>query len=779
MSSNSEIEFPSQIPVLPLRDIVLFPGTVYPLLIGRSSSLKVIDKVVEEDKLVLMLTQKDQTQDDVTSRMLYRTGVIGRIVQMLRLPTGMTKILVEVLARADAPRMSKKGGIYFAQLHPFVPESEGEKRLKAAMRRTLSVFRGYVASNPNLPDELLLSLERLQSPQQVADYIAAYLDCEYQKKQDILEARSVYQQFLLLTKLLKEENEILKLEKSIDVLTRDKLAKSQRIFFLQEQMKAIRRELGEESDEDEDDIILDYREKIRKARMPKPVQEKAFEELDRLVSMAEMSPEATVVRTYLDWLCSLPWAKRTRETISIDRAREILDEDHYGLEKPKERILEHLSVLKLVKRIRGPILCLVGPPGVGKTSLGKSVARALNRKFVRVSLGGVRDEAEIRGHRRTYIGSLPGRILQSIKKAGTKNPVFLLDEVDKMSSDFRGDPASALLEALDPEQNSAFLDHYLDVEFDLSEILFITTANSDEDIPPALLDRMEIIRLPGYLRNEKLHIAKNFLLPKQVKANGLKETQISLSKQAILEIIDEHTREAGVRELERHIAKICRKVAKRVVETKHVSCVRLKASNLRSYLGVPPYPDRRLKKGSKVGRATGLAWTSVGGEILSVDVTLLQGRDGLILTGRLGDVMKESARAALSYLRDKAEHLGLERDTFRGREVHLHIPEGAVPKDGPSAGITIAAALYSAASGKPLPQDIAMTGEITLRGEVLAIGGLAEKLIAAKRNSIKKVLIPKENLPQLSEISSEIRRGLEVTPIDNLDQVWSILNSGR
>lgn len=778
-SVEPELALPEKLSVLPLRDVVLFPGTVYPLLIGRSSSLKVIEDVIDGEKLLLMLTQKNPAEEEVATENLHRMGIIGRIIQILRLPTGMTKILIEAITRARAIRFYRKGEIYCAKIQSIVPISDSEPRTQAALRRAVAIFRDYIELNQNLPNELLFSIDRIQHPQQISDYIAAYLECDYHKKQTILETSDLYQQFLLIAQILKEEIEILKIEKSIDSITREKLAKSQRVYYLQEQMKAIRRELGDEAEDEEDELVVEYREKIRKARMPRAAREKAFEELERLEGMADLSPEATVVRTYLDWLCSLPWVKRTKDNLDIENARAKLDEDHYGLEKPKERILEHLAVLKLVSRMKGPILCFVGPPGVGKTSLGKSIARAMNRKFIRVSLGGVRDEAEIRGHRRTYIGSLPGRIIQSLKNAGTKNPVFLLDEVDKMSSDFRGDPASALLEALDPEQNKAFLDHYLDVHFDLSEILFITTANHDDGIPPALLDRMEIIRLPGYLRTEKLHIATQFLIPKQLKANGLKRDQLDITKKAILTIIDEYTREAGVRELERHIARICRKTARKFVENKTTKLIHLKASNLRTFLGVPIYPDRRIPVGRTIGRATGLAWTAGGGEILSVDVTLLQGKGDLVLTGRLGEVMKESAKAALTYLKDHAELLGLNRDVFRGREIHLHIPEGAVPKDGPSAGITIAAALYSAASGKPLPQNIAMTGEITLRGEVLAIGGLAEKLIAAKRYVIKKVLIPKENMPQLSEIPPEVRRGLEVTPVDNLDQVWAILNSSE
>jgi len=767
---------PDELPVVPLRDVVIFPGAVYPLLIGRPSSLKVIDQVLDQSKQLLLLAQTDPAIDEPSADDLFRIGVVGRITQILRLPSGVTKVLIEALVRAEVLRLQRRKGVFLASIVPRVPRAEEGQNLQAALRRALSAFRDYVTYHPNLPDELLFALERFQHPQQVADYMCTYADCDYRKKQAILEIRELYQQLVAVTSLLKEEIEILKIEKSIDHQTRDKMTRSQRIFYLQEQMKVIRRELGEEGEE-EDQPFVEYREKIRKARMPKEVREKAQEELDRLAGMAELSPEATVVRTYLDWLCGLPWSKRTRDNLNIERAHRILEEDHYGLQKPKERILEHLSVLKLVERMKGPILCFVGPPGVGKTSLGRSIARAMGRKFVRVSLGGVRDEAEIRGHRRTYIGALPGRIIQSIKKVGSKNPVFLLDEVDKMNADFRGDPAAALLEALDPEQNIAFLDHYLDVEFDLSEVLFLTTANYEEDIPAPLRDRMEIIRLPGYLRTEKLHIAQKFLTPKQLRANGLKASQLALSKEAILRMIDEYTREAGVRELERHIARICRKIARKIAESKAKSSVRLQASQLRTYLGVPPYPDRQLRRERMVGRATGLAWTAAGGDILSIDVTLMHGRSELILTGQLGDVMKESARAALSYLRDQAETLGLDRDFFKGREIHLHIPEGAVPKDGPSAGITIAAALYSAVSGKPLPQDIAMTGEITLRGEVLGIGGLPEKLIAAKRHRLKRVLIPRENLPQLSEVSPEVRRGLKVTPVDNLDQVWHILNA--
>ena len=764
------------LPVIPLRDVVIFPGAVYPLLIGRPNSLKVLEAVLEKDKRLILLAQKDPSLDEVTPDRLFRVGVIGKITQLLRLPSGMTKVLIEGLSRVRVTSLTLSNGMLLAEAESFTPAVSEDKRLEAAQRHAAAVFREYVAGNPNLPDELLLPLERLKHSQAVADYICAYLECDYRKKQALLKIADLYQQFLAVTQLMKEEIEILEIEKSIDHLTRDKLSRSQRLYYLQEQMKVIRRELGEEVEE-EDDPYFEYRDKISKARMPKEAKLKAIEELDRLNGMAELSPEATVVRTYLDWLCALPWAKRTKDTLDINHAAKILDHDHYGLEKPKERILEHLSVLKLVKRMKGPIICFVGPPGVGKTSLGHSIARAMGRQFVRVSLGGVRDEAEIRGHRRTYIGALPGRIIQSMKKVGVKNPVFLLDEVDKMNADFHGDPAAALLEALDPEQNTAFLDHYLDVEFDLSEVLFLTTANHIDGIPAPLLDRMEIIRLPGYLRTEKLAIAQKFLLPKQMRANGLKRDQLTMSREAVLKIIDEYTREAGVRELERYIAKICRKVARKFVESSDYGRVTVNAAGLRSFLGVPPYPTRRKKTGKQVGRATGLAWTPAGGEILSVDVTMMKGRGELVLTGQLGDVMKESARAALSYLRDKAADLGLDQDFFKGREIHLHIPEGAVPKDGPSAGITIAAALYSAVSGKPLPQDIAMTGEITLRGEILAIGGLPEKLIAAKRFNMKKVLIPRENLPQLSEIMPEVRRGLKVLPVDHLDQVWEIFNA--
>jgi ATP-dependent Lon protease len=771
----NDLDLPSELPVIPLRDVVVFPGTVYPLLIGRPASLKVIEEVLDNSRQILLLSQKDATVEEVLPAHLYRVGVVGRITQLLRLPSGMTKVLVEGIIRAGVTRLSKKKGTLTATFIPFVPGWEEGQRNQAAMRRALAIFREYVTFNQTIPDELLLALEHLQQPQQIADYICAYTEGDQNKKQKILEIKDHYQQLLAITRLMKDEIEILKLEKSIDHLTRDKMTRSQRVYYLQEQMKVIRRELGED-EEEEEEIFIEYREKIRKARMPKEIREKAYEELDRLAGMAELSPEATVVRTYLDWMTGLPWAKRTKDSLDIELARKILEEDHYGLKKPKERILEHLSVLKLVERMRGPILCFVGPPGVGKTSLGHSIARAMGRKFVRVSLGGIRDEAEIRGHRRTYIGALPGRIIQCMKKAGSRNPVFLLDEVDKMNSDFRGDPASALLEALDPEQNTSFLDHYLDVDFDLSEVLFLTTANYEDDIPAPLLDRMEIIRLPGYLRHEKLHIAENFLLPKQMKAHGLKHGQLAVSREALYRIIDEYTREAGVREIERHIARLCRKVARRIVEEHYKKPSRIALTDLKGLLGVPSYPDRTLKNEGHVGRATGLAWTSAGGDVLMVDVTLMRGHGEMMLTGQLGDVMKESAKAALTYLRENAESLGLDRDFYRGREIHLHIPEGAVPKDGPSAGITIAAALYSAVSGRPLPQDVAMTGEITLRGEVLAIGGLPEKLIAAKRAKVKIVLIPRENLPQLSEISPEVRRGLKVMPVDSLKQALAILN---
>jgi ATP-dependent Lon protease len=607
----------------------------------------------------------------------------------------------------------------------------------------------------------------------LADFMSAHIAQGADKKQVILEQGSLLDQFLEISRVLKEENEILEIEKNIESQVRERISKSQRNFYLQEQMRIIRKELDEEV-EDETGDIQDYLDKIKEAKFPTHAAERAHEELDKLKQIPMMSPESTVIRNYLDWMLSIPWNKRTRDNSNLNRAQQILDEDHYGLNKAKERILEHLAVLKLVKKLRGQIICFVGPPGVGKTSLGKSIARALGRKFVRLSLGGVRDEAEIRGHRRTYIGALPGRIIQGMKKAGTVNPVFLMDEIDKLATDFRGDPASALLEVLDPEQNSTFSDHYLDVDYDISEVMFITTANVEGMIPPALRDRMEVIHLPGYLPHEKLQIAQNFLVPRQVKENGLNKEQVKFSEKGINALINSWTMEAGVRELERSIATISRKIALKRVRDKKTGTIRIDTRSIPTYLGPPKYEQRRVDDKDMLGASLGLAWTPVGGDILKVEVNIMPGKEALKLTGQLGDVMKESAHAAYSYLRANAGKLGLKEDFYKNREIHLHVPEGAIPKDGPSAGIALATAMYSAISGKKVRHDLGMTGELTIHGDVLAIGGLTAKTMAAQRAGIKRVLIPARNEKDLVDIPKQIRDKLEFTMVNRIEEVLKL-----
>jgi len=639
---------------------------------------------------------------------------------------------------------------------------------QALVRSALTQFTDYVKLNHRIPDEVLLSIGNIQNPYRLADTLSAHIIQSSEVKQEILQAESLQERFIEITKILAAEKQILEIEEKIDGQVRSQLEKGQREFYLQQQMKAIKAELGEEEERAE---TTEYTSKIREAKMSPEAEEKALAELNKLKKMYPTSPESTVVRNYLDWLISLPWQKRTKDKLEIQEAERILEEDHYGLKKPKERIIEHLAVMKLAKQVRGPILCFVGPPGVGKTSLGKSVARALGRNFVRMSLGGVRDEAEIRGHRRTYIGSLPGKIIQCIRKAKTKNPIFLLDEVDKMSVDFRGDPSAALLEVLDPEQNSTFNDHYLEVDFDLSEVFFITTANTLPSIPLPLHDRMETIRLPGYLEFEKLNIAKGFLIPKQLKRHGLDSETLSFSDGALSSVVRQYTREAGVRNLEREIAAICRKVAKQVVSKKLKGPVKITRNNLANYLGPPRYLEWEVESKDAVGSATGLAWTEVGGEILNVEVILLRGKGNLILTGKLGDVMKESGEAALSYTRSRAKSLGLKPDFYNEGDVHIHLPEGAIPKDGPSAGITIATALVSALTGRPVRHDVAMTGELTLRGRVLSVGGLNEKVIAAQRAGIRTVLLPQKNDKDVKELPTEVKRGLDIKLVENMDQV--------
>jgi len=763
------IEINSRLPVLPLKEIVFFPYMIYPLLIGRDSSLKSIEEAMLMDKFVLLVAQKNMSVEDPRNKDLYRVGVVARILQVLKLPNGLMKVLVEGVVRGKIKRFLTIDD-HFQALVELIEESDRvTPKIQAKMRRVTGLFKEYIRLNRNIPDEIMLTVEKVEEPQRFTDLVAAHLQAEIKVKQKILECTTVEKQLLELIKIFESETEILELEKELEDKVRGRIQRSQRNIYLQEQMRVIQEELGEDGEMNGELAFLS--ERIKKAKMPPEAEERAYDELEKMRMTPAFSPEATVIRNYLDWMLAVPWHEKTTDNLDIQEAKRILDEDHFGLEKPKERILEHLAVLKLSKNIKGPILCFVGPPGVGKTSLGKSVARAMGRNFVRVSLGGVRDEAEIRGHRRTYIGSMPGKIIQSLKKAGSVNPVFLLDEVDKMSMDFRGDPSSALLEVLDPEQNRAFNDHYLEVDYDLSQILFITTANLESQIPEPLHDRMEVINLPGYLEYEKLEIAKAYIIPKLLTQHGLKPRNIGFNQTAILKIVREYTREAGVRSLERELSKICRKVARELVEAGTRKKVTVTKDNVQKYLGVSRFPERPLKKEKMVGAATGLAWTRYGGEILQIEVNLMAGKGNLSLTGKLGDVMKESAQAALSYARTNAKKLGIKGEFWKDQDIHIHVPEGATPKDGPSAGITIAVALISALTKKPVKSDLAMTGEITLRGNVLPIGGLNEKLLAAKRMRIKNVIIPLENEPELTEIKDPVKEGISIITVDSMDEV--------
>lgn len=763
------IELHEKLPILPLRDVVIFPYMIFPLLVGRQISITALQEAMMLDRQILLCTQKNPTVEIPSKQDLYRVGIVARVLQILRLPNETIKILIEGLVRAKIRRFFSSKGFLQARIVPMSEKPlENDVETQALIRSALSQFTDYVKLNHRIPDEVLLSIGNIQNPFRLADTLSAHIIQSPETKQKILQAENLPERFIEITKILAAEKQILEIEEKIDGQVRSQLEKGQREYYLQQQMKAIKAELGEEEETAES---AEYARKIREAKMSPESDEKALAELKKLKKMHPTSPESTVVRNYLDWLISLPWQKRTQDKLNIPEAESILEEDHYGLKKPKERIVEHLAVMKLSKQVRGPILCFVGPPGVGKTSLGKSVARALGRNFVRISLGGVRDEAEIRGHRRTYIGSMPGKIIQCIKKAKTKNPVFLLDEVDKMSVDFRGDPSAALLEVLDPDQNNTFNDHYLEVDFDLSEVFFITTANTLPSIPLPLQDRMEIIRLPGYLEFEKLNIAKGFLIPKQLKQNGLDSKILSFSDGSLTTIVGQYTREAGVRNLEREIATICRKVAKEVVSKKIKRPVKITKNNLATYLGAPRYLEWELESQDAVGSATGLAWTEVGGQILTVEVILLRGKGNLILTGKLGDVMKESGEAALSYARSRARILGLQPDFYHKFDVHIHLPEGAIPKDGPSAGITIATALVSSLTGRPVRHDVAMTGELTLRGRILPVGGLNEKVIAAQRAGIKTVLLPRKNDKDVKELPTEVKRGLNIQLVENMDQV--------
>ncbi len=758
------------IPLLPLRDIVLFPHMVAPLFVGREKSVQAIEQAMSEKHEIFLAAQKDAKVDDPKEKDIYRVGTLGTILQLLRLPDGTVKALIEGKRRAKI-KSYVTGQDYFVVEVETLPEiHDSGPEVDALIRLTIEAFEEYVKHNKKIPPEVALSISSITDPSRLADTIAGHIPLKVSDKQTLLEQVKPARRLENLYKLMRTETEVIQMEHRIKDRVKKQMEKNQKDYYLNEQIRAIQKEMGHKDDAQSD--LNELEKRIKRKRLTKEAAAKVRQELKKLKLMSPMSAEATVVRNYIDWILSLPWFEKTKDKHDISEAERILNEDHYGLEKPKERILEYLAVQSLVKKMKGPILCLVGPPGVGKTSLAKSVARALGRNFVRLSLGGVRDEAEIRGHRRTYIGAMPGKIIQSLKKAKSNNPVFCLDEVDKMSADFRGDPSAALLEVLDPEQNYAFNDHYLDLDYNLSEILFITTANALHTIPPPLQDRMEIIEIPGYTEEEKLEIAKGFLLPRQIESHGLKPDQIQISNKAILEIIRSYTREAGVRSLERCLAAICRKVAKEIVGTQDRDrTVKVTQTSLNKYLGVPKFRFGQTEEKEQIGVATGLAWTETGGTLLQIETAIMPGKGKLTITGKLGDVMQESVQAAMSYVRSRAHQFGLPWDFYQKVDIHIHVPEGAIPKDGPSAGITIATAIVSALLKIPVRHDVAMTGEITLRGRVLPIGGLKEKLLAARRAGIDLVMIPKENEKDLKEIPSKITRSLEIKEVDHMDEV--------
>jgi ATP-dependent Lon protease len=742
---------------------------VVPLFVGRQKSIRALEEAMAKQKSILLAAQKDAKTNEPAEDDIYRVGTLGTVVQLLRLPDGTVKVLVEGKKRARIAKYLDDGEFFLVEVEPIEEAFEKTTEIEALIRTVNSTFENYVKLNKKIPPEMIMSVASIDEPSRLSDTIVAHLGIKLEDKQQLLEMLNPAERLEKVLGFMRSEIEILEVEKRIRSRVKKQMEKTQKEYYLNEQMRAIQKELGEK-DEFKNEI-QELEEKIKQKKMSAEAREKAEKELKKLKMMSPMSAEATVVRNYIDWIISLPWHEYTEDKLDIDEAEKVLEEDHYGLEKVKQRILEYLAVQGLVGHLKGPILCLVGPPGVGKTSLGRSIARCTGRKFVRVSLGGVRDEAEIRGHRRTYIGALPGKIIQSMKKAGSGNPVFLLDEVDKMSTDFRGDPSAALLEVLDPEQNTTFNDHYLDVDYDLSKVMFITTANNLERIPRPLQDRMEIIRIAGYTELEKLNIAKKYLIPKQREANGLQEANITISDSAVISLIRHYTKEAGVRNLEREIAAVCRKVAVEVVKKGRETHVKVTSKSLVPYLGPPRFRYGKAEAEHKVGMATGLAWTDLGGELLSTEVQVLPGKGKLTITGRLGEVMQESAQAALSYVRSRAEELGLERDFYQKIDIHIHVPEGAIPKDGPSAGITMATALVSALTRIPVRHDVAMTGEVTLRGFVLPIGGLKEKVLAAHRGGIRRVLIPVENEKDIQEIPAVILKSIDIELVEHMDQV--------
>ena len=769
---SNDVQDNSSITLLPLRDVVVYPHMVIPLFVGREKSIQALELATTQNKQILLATQIEAAEDNPTKNDIYRVGTVANILQLLKLPDGTVKVLVEGIKRGYIKTYVKIKPFFLVEVEDIESDDLGDREIEVLIRSLLSQFEQYVKLNKKIPPEIITSLSGIEDPVRLIDTIAAHMSLKIAEKQKILEIPSLRERVEYLMAIMESEIDLLQVEKRIRGNVKQQMEKSQREYYLNEQMKAIQKELGDLGEENVNEID-ELLNKIEKAGMSKEAKTKVMAELNKLKMMSPMSAEATVVRNYIDWVVSIPWKKKTKVKISLPEAEDTLNLDHYGLDKVKERIIEYLAVQKRVQKIKGPVLCLVGPPGVGKTSLGQSIARATQRKFVRMSLGGVRDEAEIRGHRRTYIGSMPGKVVQKLANCNVRNPLFLLDEIDKMAMDFRGDPAAALLEVLDPEQNNAFNDHYLEVDYDLSDVMFVATANS-LNIPAPLLDRMEIIRLSGYTEEEKLNIATKYLIPKQMKNNGLKDTELSVSEAAVLEVVRYYTREAGVRGLEREISKLCRKVVKNIIMENDITCYNIDTGDLESFLGVRKYRFGEVEEEDRVGQVTGLAWTEVGGEILTIETVIAPGKGKVIRTGKLGDVMQESIQAAMSVVRARAESLGIPIDFYEKYDFHIHVPEGATPKDGPSAGIGMCTAIVSILTKIPVRRDFAMTGEITLRGQVLPIGGLKEKLLAAKRAGVAHVIIPDENLRDLKEIPDNLYSGIEIHPVKWIDEVLSL-----
>lgn len=756
------------IPLLPLRGILVFPYMIIHLDVGREKSISALEEAMVHDRLIMLAAQKDAQNDMPAPEDIFSVGTVAEIKQLLKLPGGTIRVLVEGLHRAEIVKYKDLEAYYQVEINEFDEPEEKTPEIEALTRTAIHQFEQWVKFSKKIPPETLVSVVVVEEPGRLTDLIASHLSLKIEDKQALLDGIDVKERLEKLCEILGREMEILELEKKINVRVRKQMEKTQKEYYLREQLKAIQKELGEKDDRTAE--IDEYREKLKEQEFPKEALERINKEIDRLGKMPPMVAESAVIRTYLDWLLALPWTTETVDMLDIDMAEKTLDEDHYGLGKVKERILEYLSIRKLTETMKGPILCLIGPPGVGKTSLARSIAKAMDRKFVRVSLGGVRDEAEIRGHRRTYVGAMPGRIIQGIRTAGSKNPVFLLDEIDKMSADFRGDPSAALLEVLDPEQNNTFSDHYVEVPFDLSRVLWVITANVMHNIPRPLLDRIEIIQIPGYTEEEKVQIAKRYLITKQVRDHGLNEKQIVFSEGILKKIISSYTREAGVRNLERNIATLCRKIARQIAQNKRTN-VKVTAQNLHTFLGAPKYRHTQAEKQHQVGVSTGLAWTEVGGDVLPIEVSVMKGKGKLILTGQLGEVMRESAQAGFSYIRTRVEELGIDGEFQEKTDIHIHLPEGAIPKDGPSAGISMSTAVVSALTGRPVRSDVAMTGEITLRGRVLPVGGIKEKVLAAHRVGIKTIIMPKENQRDIDEIPANVRRNLEFILVEHMDEV--------